>query len=88
MRQVSYNAQNITLNYLGAYTQAHISGGQLLLCNTLTDRSVVLTGENKYLLQLLALLQDGAPDAALMEALASVHAEKQFETLLQEGLVE
>lgn len=88
MKQYRYNSNNINKNYIASYANILLGDNQLLFINTLTDRKVVLCGENDSLACLLTALENGVSDQELCKLLSKYHVENLLETLLLEGMIE
>ena len=88
MKQYFYKSNMMEKNYLASYADAYCTDNALFFINTLTDRQLILTGENALLQKLLLALENGVSDVDLDYLLSQCNAGHVLESLLREGMIE
>jgi hypothetical protein len=88
MKQYIYNAETIKRNFLAGYADAILKENRLFFVNVLTDRQVLLEGNNSLLAKLVDGLQNGISDAELNSLLSELGMQDLLEVLMREGLIE
>lgn len=88
MRQYIYSKDTISKNFLASYADVTIADGKIFLINILTDRQIMIKGENSILSKLINGLRNGVSDEALNNILSELGAQDMIDVLLREGMIE
>lgn len=88
MRQYIYSKDTISKNFLASYAHITIADGKIFLINILTNRQIMIKGENSILSKLINGLKNGVSDEELNNILSELGAQDMIDVLLREGMIE
>lgn len=88
MRQYIYNKDTIGKNFLASYADVTIKEGKIFLINILTNRQIMITGENLLLSKLINELRNGVSDEELHCILSELGMQDMVDVLFREGMIE
>ena len=88
--QTIYNKDNINLNYMNNYVEFFFENNKLHLCNTLYNKELIISGDNKVLNELIKSLNNGIDNNGLIKILSKLtdKPETLYEYLLKNFIIE
>lgn len=88
--QISYDENNINLNYLNNYVKYFYEERKLFLYNTLYNKTVIITGNLENLKELIINLENGIETEELLKVISKINKNNKdlYQYLLQNFIIE